>query len=143
MGEVCVNARVLWKGRVRAGVRGAYALRCCIVRVAVLARTRSGHGAYDSLFWRAAFMKRTIRCCGKYALKMKRVRVRGLYAQTYVLHVAYTCEPCCVNEPPPPCCLSLGFFFPHSRNMPPFEEYQQLGRTKRWERMAELQTALT
>ena len=40
MGEVCVNTRALWKGRVRAGVRGAYTLRCCIVHVAVLARTR-------------------------------------------------------------------------------------------------------
>ena len=27
--------------------------------------------------------------------------------------------------------------------MPPFKEYQQLGRTKRWEWMAELQTAVT
>ena len=27
--------------------------------------------------------------------------------------------------------------------MPPFKEYQQLGRTKRWEQMAELQTAVT
>ena len=27
--------------------------------------------------------------------------------------------------------------------MPPFKEYQQLGGTKRWERMAELQTAVT
>ena len=34
-------------------------------------------------------------------------------------------------------------FFSHSRNMPPCKEYQQLGRTKRWERMAELQTAVT
>ena len=45
MGEVCVNTRALWQGRVRAGVRGACALRCCIVRVAVLARTRWGHDA--------------------------------------------------------------------------------------------------
>ena len=88
MGAVCVNKRALWKGRVRAGVRGAYALRCCIVRVAVLARTCSVHDAYDSLFWRVrdGFMKRTIRCCGTYALKRK--CVRGSYAQTYVLNVA-------------------------------------------------------
>ena len=60
MGEVCVNARALWQGRVRAGVRGAYALQCCIVRVAVLALRAD---VYDSLFWRVhvAFMKRTIR----------------------------------------------------------------------------------
>ena len=102
MGEVWVNTRALWQGRVRAGVRGAYALRCCIVRVAVLARTRWGHDAYDSLFWRVrvGFMKRTIRCCGTYALRME--RVRGSYAQTYVLHVARTCEACCVHAPPPP-----------------------------------------
>ena len=71
-------------------------------------------------------------------------RVRGSYAQTHVLHVAYTCEPCCVHAIPPPPLLSFPrvFFFP-SRNMPPFKEYQQLGRTKRWEQMAELQTAVT
>ena len=119
MGEVCVNTRALWKGRVRAGVRGAYALLCCIVRVAVLARTRWGHDAYDSLFWRVrvGFMKRTIRCCGTYALRMK--RVRGSYAQTYVLHVAYTCEACCVHAPPPPL-LSFPrvFFFPLKEHAP-------------------------
>ena len=104
MGAVCVNTRALWKGRVRAGVRGAYALRCCIVRVAVLARTRRVHDAYDSLFWRVRvrFMRRTIRCCGTYALKMK--RVRGSYAQAYVLNVALV--PIRVNlvvsmHPPP------------------------------------------
>ena len=60
MGEVCVNTRALSKGRVLAGVRRAYALRCCIVHVAVLARTRWGHDAYDSLFWRVSvtLMKR-------------------------------------------------------------------------------------
>ena len=95
MGAVRVNTRTLWKGRVRAGVRGAYPLRCCIVRVAMLARTRWVHDAYHSLFWRVhvGFMKRTIRCCGTYALKMK--RVRGSYTH------AYTCEPCCVHAPPP------------------------------------------
>ena len=77
MGAVCVNTHALWKGRVRVGVRGVYALQCCIVRVAVLARTRWVHDTYDSLFWRVriGFMKRTIRCCGTYALKMKHVRV--------------------------------------------------------------------
>ena len=69
-------------------------------------------------------------------------RVSGSYAQTYVLHVAYTCEACCVHAPPPLLSFPRVFFFP-SRNMPPFKEYQQLGRTKRWERMAELQTAVT
>ena len=112
----------------------------------MLARTRWVHDAYDSLFWRVpvGLMKHTIRCCGTYALKMK--RVRGSYAHTYVLHVALV--PLRVNlvmsMHPPPCCLSLGFSSPpHSRNMPPFKEYQQLGRTKRWERLAELQTAVT
>ena len=101
MGEVCVNTRALWQGHVRAGVGGAHALQCCIVRVAVLVRTRWGHEAYDLLFWlvRVAFMKRTIRCCGTYALRMQ--HIRGSYAQTYVLHVAYTCEPCCVHASPP------------------------------------------
>ena len=101
MGEVCVNTRALWQGRVRAGVHGAYAVRCCIVSVAVWARTRWDHDVYDSLFWRVrvGFMKRTIRCCGTYALRME--RVRGSYAQTYVLHVAYTCEASCVHAPPP------------------------------------------
>ena len=95
MGEVCLNTRALWQGRVRAGVRGAYTLRCCIVRVAVLGRTRWGHDAYHSLLWRVrvGFMKRTIWCCGMYALRME--RVRGSYAQAYVLHVAYTgADPC-------------------------------------------------
>ena len=105
MGAVCVNTRALWKGRVRAGVRGAYALRCWIVRVTVLARTRWVHDAYDLLFWRVrvGFMKRTIRCCGTYALKMK--RIRGSYAQTYMLNVAMV--PIRVNlvvsmQAPPP-----------------------------------------
>ena len=141
----CSVRQHVWKGRVRAGVHGAYPLRCCIVRVAVLARTRWVHDAYDSLFHRVhvGFMKRTSGCCGTYALKMK--HVRGAYAQTYVLNVALM--PIRVNlvvsmPPPPPCCLSLGFFFPYSRNMPPLKEYQQLGRTTTWERMAELQTAV-
>ena len=89
----------LWKGRVRAVVRGAYAIPFCIVHVAVLARTRWVHDAYDSLFWRVhvGFMKRTIRCCGTYALKMK--RVGGLYAQSYMLNVALV--PVVPIHPPP------------------------------------------
>ena len=88
MAAVGVNTRALWQGRVRAGVRRAYALRCCIVCVAVLASTRWVHDAYDSLFLRVRvrFMKPTIRCCGTYALEKK--RVRGSHAQTYVLNVA-------------------------------------------------------
>ena len=75
-------------------------------------------------------------------------RLRSLDAQTYVLNVALL--PICVNlvvsmpAHHPPCCLLIAFFVPpHSRNMPPFWEYQQLGRTRRWERLAELQTAVT
>ena len=62
MGAVCVNTRALPKGRARAGVRGTYALRCCIVRIVVLARTRWVHDVYDSLFWRVrvGFMKSRI-----------------------------------------------------------------------------------
>ena len=48
-----------------------------------------------------------------------------------------------MHPPPPPLLSFPRFFFSPSRNMPPFKEYQQLGRTKRWERMAELQTAVT
>ena len=77
MGAVCVNLRALWKGRVRVGVRRAYALRRCIVHVVVLVGTRWVHDTYDSLCLRVrvGFMKRTIRRCGTYALKIKRVRV--------------------------------------------------------------------
>ena len=48
-----------------------------------------------------------------------------------------------VSMHPPPLLSFSRVFFPHSRNMPPFKEYQQLGSTKRWERLAELRTAVT
>ena len=48
-----------------------------------------------------------------------------------------------VSMHPPPLLSFPRVFFSHSTNMPPFKEYQQLGRTKRWELMAELQTAVT